>query len=585
LALVCVPAGVPAGSAAATGDLIQKPGTAGCLSADAFCSPGTALVEAISVTVSPDGASAYAASFDSSAVAVFDRAPDGTLTQKPGTAGCVSETGTSGACVDGTGLDGPTSVTVSPDGASVYVASRTSSAVAVFDRAPDGTLTQKPGAAGCISETGSAGACVDGKALNVASSVVVSPDGSSAYVASGVSRAVAVFDRAPNGTLTQKPGTAGCISETGTAGACTAGPGLTVAISVVVSPDGASAYVASFGSNGAVAVFDRAPDGTLTRKPGAAGCISETGSAGACVDGTALGFANSVTVSPDGASAYVASYGSSAVAVFDRAPDGTLTQKPGTAGCVSDTGAGPCVDGTGLDGASSVAVSPDGASAYVASYISAAVAVFGRAPDGTLTQKPGTAGCVSETGSAGACADGAALSGASSVAVSPDGASAYVASYGSSAVAVFDRDPGRSPPPEPPPPAVDLRAPLVTFTKPACPRKLRRQKAKCRAFLRSRKAYQTLRGTVTDPSGIRSVEVNVVRKRGKICRAFTGKAFKRIGCRKAARRFVKAKLRGQKWSLELRGLKPGTYTIRVRATDRAGNASKAATLARPKLGR
>ena len=45
-----------------------------------------------------------------------------------------------------------------------------------------------------------------------------------------------------------------------------------------------------------------------------------------------------MSVSPDGQSAYVASFDSDSVAVLDRAADGSLTQKPGTAGCISDTG-------------------------------------------------------------------------------------------------------------------------------------------------------------------------------------------------------------------------------------------------------
>ncbi len=375
-------------------------------------------------------------------MAVFDRAPDGTLTQKPGTAGCVSDDG-SGPCADGTALDSPASVTVSPDGRSAYAASAASGAVAVFDRAADGTLTQKPGTAGCISETG-AGGCADGRALAFAVSVTVTPDGRSAYAASLVSGAVAVFDRAADGTLAQKPGTAGCISDTG-AGPCADGSALDAANSVTVSPDGRSAYAASPGSD-AVAVFDRAPDGTLAQKPGAAGCISETG-AGGCADGRALDGAFSVTVGPDGNSAYVSSRASDAVAVFDRAPTGTLTQKPGTAGCNSDTGAGGCADGTALDGVVSVMVSPDGRSAYVSSNVSQAVAVFDRAANGTLAQKTGTAGCISDTG-AGGCADGRALVGARSVTVSPDGRSAYVASD-AGAVAVFDREPLPTPPTRP----------------------------------------------------------------------------------------------------------------------------------------
>ncbi len=46
---------------------------------------------------------------------------------------------------------------------------------------------------------------------------------------------------------------------------------------------------------------------------------------------------------------------------------GDLTQPAGTAGCISQTGAGPCADGHALDGAHGVAVSPDGKSVYVAS--------------------------------------------------------------------------------------------------------------------------------------------------------------------------------------------------------------------------
>jgi DNA-binding beta-propeller fold protein YncE len=71
--------------------------------------------------------------------------------------------------------------------------------------------------------------------------------------------------------------------------------------------------------------------------------------------------------------------------VFDRAGDGTLTQKPGPAGCISDSGAGRCHDGRALDRATSVAVSPDGQNAYIASRVSDAVAVFDREPSPPAT--------------------------------------------------------------------------------------------------------------------------------------------------------------------------------------------------------
>ena len=146
----------------------------------------------------------------------------GAITQPAGTAGCVSETG-AGPCADGHGLDGPTSVAVSPDGKSVYVASLVSDAVARFNRnTTTGAITQPAGTAGCVSETG-AGPCADGHGLSGADSVAVSADGKSVYVASVTSNAVARLNRnTTTGAITQPAGTAGCISETGRGPAPTA---------------------------------------------------------------------------------------------------------------------------------------------------------------------------------------------------------------------------------------------------------------------------------------------------------------------------------------------------------------------------
>ncbi len=421
------------GASAATGDLLQKPGASGCFSNIGFCLPATALSAAQGVTISPDGQNVYIPARESDAVAVFDRDADGTLVQKPGPAGCISDTGV-GRCVDGSALDGASSVTVSPDGENAYVTAALSDSIAVFDRTPNGRLVQKSGRAGCISDTGSS-PCADGRRLDGPTSVTVSPDGESVYVAAEFSDAIVIFDRAPNGKLTQKAGEAGCISDSGD-GSCADGRGLLRPTSVALSPDGESAYVTA---DRTVGVFDRATDGTLKQKSGAAGCTNEFGNF-SCVNGTALDGTNSVTVSPDGESVYVASSsGNGGVAVFDRGREGRLTQKPGASGCINSDGSSACTDGSAIAGAISVAVSPDGQSVYVASY-KGAVAIFNRAPNGTLAQKPNPKGCVRETASS-ACADGSALFGANSVAVSPDGLSVYVASDSSDALALFDRDP------------------------------------------------------------------------------------------------------------------------------------------------
>jgi DNA-binding beta-propeller fold protein YncE len=427
---------------AAVGGLTQKAGTAGCISETGAgpCADGVGLDSAFAMTVSPDGKNAYVASFNSSAVLILDRnTVTGELTQKAGTAGCISESGSAGACVDGTALLSANAVTVSPDGKSVYVGSRNGDAVAIFDRdSSTGALTQKAGTAGCISDDGTGGLCTDGTALETVLSIAVSADGANVYVSSGA--AVAIFDRTATGVLVQKAGTAGCISQNG--GPCVDGDALSNVGGLSISPDGANVYAASFTSK-AVLTFDRNPStGALTQKAGTAGCIQETG-ASPCGDGVALQGPASTAISPDGTSIYVASGSTSnAVAVFDRNPStGVLTQKAGTAGCISETGAGPCTDGVALDSPQSVVAFPEGTGVYVISSVSDAAAIFDRdTTTGALTQRPGVAGCISNDGTAGACADGTGMDGATGVAISPGGSNVYVAAQISDAVAVLDRD-------------------------------------------------------------------------------------------------------------------------------------------------
>ncbi|HEU4356087.1 MAG TPA: hypothetical protein VFT27_10905, partial [Actinomycetota bacterium] len=299
-------------------------------------------------------------------------------------AGCVSETGSGGACVDGTALDGATGVTLSPDGANVYVASETSRSVSVFARDPiTGAIAQLPGTDGCVSDSGTGGACADGIALAGPRSVALSPDGNNLYFPATTAAAISVFARDPiTGALRQLTGTSGCVSESGTNGSCAVGRALSGARSAAVSPDGASVYVASFFSD-AVAAFSRDPTtGALTQLPGASGCVSETGSGGACVDGTALDGATGVTLSPDGANVYVASETSRSVSVFTRDPiSGAIAQLPGTDACVSDSGTGgACADGIALAGPRSVALSPDGNNLYFPATTAAAISVFARDP-------------------------------------------------------------------------------------------------------------------------------------------------------------------------------------------------------------
>ena len=217
---------------------------------------------------------------------------------------------------------------------------------------------------------------------------------------------------------------------------------------VAVSPDGKSVYTSSFLSDSVAHLFRGGPDGQISYD----GCLANDASQG-CFDlPFELGGASGVAVSPDGKSVYVTSTEGDSVAHFFRGgPDGQISYD----GCVANDASQGCADipgsGAPLDGASAVAVSPDGKSVYVASAPSDSVAHFFRS---TVGGQISYDSCVANDASQG-CADlpAAPLSVARRVAVSPDSKSVYVASFDSSSVAHFFRavDPPPDPDPDPDP--------------------------------------------------------------------------------------------------------------------------------------
>lgn len=416
---------VPFGNLESLGCITQSGGSEDC----GLSTSGLRFAQ--SVVISPDGRNVYVASGDSGAIVTFNRDGGGRLTPR----GCIGDPGSNESCsATSAGLAGVRALAVSPGGGHVYAAS--ARALVVLGRdASTGRLNP----AGCIEEVGADQGCTSSAAgLAEATSVAIAPDGRNVYVTASDSGTVALFERQAGTGLLRS---AGCIKNSSSNEACSKSTyGIAGATSIALSPDGDSAYVTG-GASGSLAIFARSTS-TGALKP--RGCIKDRGFSGSCAqDAVHLSAPNDVDVSRDGRSVYVASGEANAIMIFDRDQDsGRL--KP--SGCVGSGGDGACRrTSAGLQLPAAVAVSRDGDTAYVASSISMAVATFIRH---RATGELVPAGCIMETGSTNdSCTDTAAgLLGATSVVVSGDGRSVYVASRTSNAVAAFRRN---VPPPLP----------------------------------------------------------------------------------------------------------------------------------------
>ena len=269
-------------------------------------------------------------------------------------------------------------------------------------------------------------------------------------------------------------GSNGCIANpapagsdaAGVTGACAKSKGLTGANALALSPDGKNVYVAAgVFSNGSTSPGYGALS-TLTRDPASgglteSGCVSsdttsgQEGANGACTSSAGLLDADAVAVSPDGANVYAASAGSGAILAFARdQSSGGLTRL----GCFQEQvpGRSPCLAAHVYLGSDSVAVAPDGKSAYVGSGRRSAVSTL----TASLTKPPGGGAnatlapifsqaqpfiefdnpCVATAGLDGACTIGASTAGITSLVLSPDGKNLYAAAGSSGAVDVFTRD-------------------------------------------------------------------------------------------------------------------------------------------------
>jgi 6-phosphogluconolactonase (cycloisomerase 2 family) len=302
--------------------------------------------EGMGVAVSPDGQSVYAVNYKGGSISQYDVGPGGALSPKSPAAVAAGQY--------------PYTVTVSPDGHSVYANNQLlglhmgPGQVWQYDVGPGGALSPK------------SPATVD--AGDEPSDITVSPDSHSVYVPD-------MFDGYANFVVQQYDvGPGGALSPKSPA-TVDSGGGMPKA--VAVSPDGNNVYAVNytahrtndpplFGDLGAVAQYDVGPGGELSPKSPATVATGEG--------------ANSVAVSPDGESVYVASNASSTgesgyVSQYDVGPGGALSPK------------GPAKVAAGSR-AKSVTVSPDGQSVYVIDKYEGTISQYDVGAGGVLS--PGT---------------------------------------------------------------------------------------------------------------------------------------------------------------------------------------------------
>jgi hypothetical protein len=486
-ALAIVPASGPIGS------VRQVAGKDGCYTADGASESSASVCrnirggfESTTIKMSPDGRFAYLVGYGHltgpavpPVLSIFRRDKGtGVLHQLGGTKGCFSRDGSSedgiGTCTNARDLDtgDAASIAVSADGRFLYVASQYDPSheiggIAIFLRnRSDGTLRQLSGKTGCVSATGESedgpGTCARAREVDSVSNLHLTPDQKYLYASTydgPPHSGIAIFRRdAKTGQLHQLPGNNGCLTTDGTTRqssqpVCEVVPNLGDPWDVA-TPDNHFAYVPDKVDH-LVQAFKRNSGGGLIPLTGKGRCVSDNGTSpmGACVNGRGLLDVERAVLSSDQRYIYTNRFVNPApVAVLNRnLATGALSQRAGTAACISQDGASgdgeTCRNGRALSGGYAGALTSRGTTLYFAEFgqdlttQDTGVVIFRVSKtNGSFSQLGGTSGCVTPDGSsedgAGTCGKGRAVGHAYQVAVVGRGADVYVTSSGEG-VALF----------------------------------------------------------------------------------------------------------------------------------------------------
>ena len=278
---------------------------------------------------------------------------------------------------------------------------------------PLGTLSQLPGADGCLSAFEQT-ECTGSESVQNGFRVVSSSDGRNVYVAGAdwSVGTITTLTRGPGGKLSGGPDT--CFKTPGLGREwCRPERGLLNLADIELSPDGRHLYATAQGEfspdDTTITTFDRDPaTGALSPVAGADGCVASTAIEG-CREVAAISDTADLAVSPDGDTVYAAqrSRPGGGVTVLRRDPEtGRLTQIEGPASCIHDGAAtAGCRAGNRINETWKVQISPDGRFLYAAgqSNGNGTIGVLAiDSDDGSLTQIAGATGCYTgETGVSG----------------------------------------------------------------------------------------------------------------------------------------------------------------------------------------
>jgi hypothetical protein len=338
---------------------------------------------------------------------------------------------------------------------------------------PVGTPVQLPAPNACYATTAAGGCSAFGGIFTIQSAlpIAVSPDGQNVYAGGDGGGTGVAFNRGSSGALTAFGSATGFASTAyagdaaalfegfrdsgnddggvasylrGTGGAltfatqaldncpilthCATDNGLYDVEGVAVAPGGAHVYAASHSGGGlgagALTALSRDPS---TQSLTEVQCVPQTPTAtGICSSGIGtqgLRGAQGVAVSPDGKFLYATGFLDSAVLGFNLVQSGPSAGQIGSeVNCLWGAATSSCVSAPGLNSADAIAISPDGADAYVASFNDGIAALRRDPVSGVLTFNQ----CFTSGGGGGCAADPSIVSGGRDVKVSADGRFVYL---------------------------------------------------------------------------------------------------------------------------------------------------------------